>query len=195
MPGVASSLWLQPTGGEAGGEIRNCLTGWGGARYDLSMSSSPFWTCQRGDNERTMAVTQQSGDEREMWSRRGRSRCEFQWDTEIFLSCYATKRFSSSYFTWKLRRRRRFKSRKSTLIFWVSFPWADYCDLNETIAASCHNRRHLASVCVCCFTAILQSNGRRIRDKGGISELAIYPIWGMSSCYYGYERICKICAI
>lgn len=44
MTGVASSLWLQPTGGEAGGEIRNCLTGWGGAKYDLSMSSSPFWT-------------------------------------------------------------------------------------------------------------------------------------------------------
>lgn len=52
MTGVASSLWLQPTGGEAGGEIRNCLTGCGGAKYDLSMSSSPFWICgeERDEN-------------------------------------------------------------------------------------------------------------------------------------------------
>ena len=39
MTGVASSLWLHPTGGEAGGEIRNCLSGLGGSRRGL-----PIWT-------------------------------------------------------------------------------------------------------------------------------------------------------
>lgn len=37
MTGVASSTCFQPTGGEAGGEIRNCLSGFGGARRELPM--------------------------------------------------------------------------------------------------------------------------------------------------------------
>ena len=37
MTGVASSTCFQPTGGEAGGEIRNCLSGFGGARWELPM--------------------------------------------------------------------------------------------------------------------------------------------------------------
>lgn len=39
MTGVASSTCFQPTGGEAGGEIRNCLSGFGGARWELPMCS------------------------------------------------------------------------------------------------------------------------------------------------------------
>lgn len=37
MTGVASSTCFQPTGGEAGGEMRNCLSGLGGARCELPM--------------------------------------------------------------------------------------------------------------------------------------------------------------
>lgn len=37
MTGVASSTCFQPTGGEAGGEMRNCLSGLGGARCALPM--------------------------------------------------------------------------------------------------------------------------------------------------------------
>lgn len=35
MAGVASSDWVQPTGGEDGGEIRNCFSGSGGAKREL----------------------------------------------------------------------------------------------------------------------------------------------------------------
>lgn len=35
MTGVASSACTQPTGGEAGGEIKNCLSGSGGAKSGL----------------------------------------------------------------------------------------------------------------------------------------------------------------
>lgn len=34
MAGVASSAWDQPTGGEDGGEIKNCFSGSGGAKWE-----------------------------------------------------------------------------------------------------------------------------------------------------------------
>lgn len=37
MTGVASSTCFQSTGGEAGGEIKNCLSGFGGAKCELPM--------------------------------------------------------------------------------------------------------------------------------------------------------------
>ena len=37
---MASLMGCQPTGGEAGGEMRNCLAGCGGAKCSLSPSVS-----------------------------------------------------------------------------------------------------------------------------------------------------------
>lgn len=44
MTGVSSVFDCQPTGGEAGGEMRNCLDGWGGAKWKASPSFSRVWT-------------------------------------------------------------------------------------------------------------------------------------------------------
>ena len=50
MTGVASSTCFQPTGGEAGGEMRNCLSGFGGARCELPMCK--VWKREGGDVSR-----------------------------------------------------------------------------------------------------------------------------------------------